>query len=173
MATKTTTMTEIVRWLRTAAEATCGLMLVLMFLSFMVQIISRYVFNYPFGWTDEVSVFLWTWGTLWGAAFVIREKNEIRFDIFYSSLSERFRARAAVITGICCVALFAVSLPATYAYVKFLKVEKSAYLGIRLDYLYSIYVIFAVAAIVRYTIVVYKGLRGVPPELQLGGGSAL
>ena len=31
-------------------------------------------------------------GDVVGAAFVIRERNEIRFDIFYSSLSEK-RAR--------------------------------------------------------------------------------
>jgi C4-dicarboxylate transporter, DctQ subunit len=166
-------LTEAVRWLRHAAEAFCGLLLVLMFLCFMVQIISRYVFNYPFGWTDEASVFFWVWGTLWGAAFVIRERNEIRFDIFYSSLSEKARARAAVVTGICCIALFAVSLPATYSYVRFLKVEKAAYMPIRLDYLYSIYVIFVVAAIARYTMVVYKALRGSPPDIQVGGGSTL
>lgn len=166
-------LTEAVRWLRHAAEAFCGLLLVLMFLCFMVQIITRYVFNYPFGWTDEASVFFWVWGTLWGAAFVIRERNEIRFDIFYSSLSEKARARAAVVTGICCIALFAVSLPATYSYVRFLKVEKAAYMPIRLDYLYSIYIIFVVAAIARYTMVVYKALRGSPPDIQVGGGSTL
>jgi TRAP-type C4-dicarboxylate transport system permease small subunit len=171
--TKKVSLTEVVRRLRDAAEAICGLLLVLMFLCFMVQIISRYVFNSPFGWTDEASVFFWVWGTLWGAAFVIRERNEIRFDIFYSSLSQKTRARAAVVTGTCCIVLFAVSLPATYSYVRFLKVEKAAYLPIRLDYLYSIYVIFVVAAIARYTMVVYKALRGSPPDIQIGGGSTL
>ena len=166
-------LTKAVRWLRHAAEGFCGLLLVLMFLCFMVQIISRYVFNYPFGWTDEASVFFWVWGTLWGAAFVIRERNEIRFDIFYSSLSEKARTRAAVVTGICFIVLFAISLPATYSYVKFLKVERAAYLPIRLDYLYSIYVIFVVAGIARYSLVVYRALRGVPPDIQVGGGSAL
>lgn len=163
----------VVRWLRHAADGFCALLLVLMFLCFMAQIISRYVFDRPFGWTDEASVFFWVWGTLWGAAFVIRERNEIRFDIFYSSLSEKTRARAAVITGICCIALFTVSLPATYSYVRFLKVERAAYLPIRLDYLYSIYVIFVVAAIARYLLVVYKALRGTPPDIQVGGGSTL
>ena len=167
------TLARAIRWLRHAAEAFCGFLLVCMFLCFMVQIITRYVFNYPFGWTDEAAVFFWVWGTLWGAAFVIRERNEIRFDILYSSLSEKTRARAAVITGICCIVLFAVSLPATYSYVRFLKVEKAAYMPIRLDYLYSIYVIFVVAAIVRYSLVVYKALRGSPPDIQVGGGSTL
>ena len=55
----------------------------------------------------------------------------------------------------------------------FLKVERSAYLGIRLDYLYSIYIVFSVAVIVRYTALVYFALRGRAPNIQLGAGSAL
>ncbi len=42
------------------------------------------------------------------------------------------------------------SLPATVDYVTFMKVEAVAYLKIRLDWLFSIYVVFAVAVIVRY-----------------------
>jgi len=158
--TSKTSLIKSMRWLRHAAEGFCGLLLVSMFLCFMVQIISRYVFNYPLGWTDEASVFFWVWGTLWGAAFVIRERNEIRFDIFYSSLSEKTRARAAVITGICFIVLFSISLPATYSYVRFLKVERAAYLPIRLDYLYSIYVIFAVVCIVKHVLIVWYAIRG-------------
>ena len=55
----------------------------------------------------------------------------------------------------------------------FLKVEKSAYLGIRLDLLYSIYIVFSLAVIVRYVALVYLALRGRAPEIQLGGRSAL
>jgi C4-dicarboxylate transporter DctQ subunit len=164
---------ERVRWLRRRSENVLVGLLVAMFLSFMVQIISRYVFNYPLGWTDEVSVLCWLWVVLWGAAFVLRERDEVRFDIFYSSLSEKARARLAVITGIAAIVLFTIALPAVFSYVTFLKVEKSAYLGIRLDYLYSIYLIFNVAVIVRYGALIYRGLQGRAPEIQIGAGSAL
>ena len=48
------------------------------------------------------------------------------------------------------IVLFGISLPAVLDYVTFMKVEKTAYLKIRFDWLYSIYVVFAVAMIVRY-----------------------
>jgi TRAP-type C4-dicarboxylate transport system permease small subunit len=92
---------------------------------------------------------------------------------FYSALSETARAKLAVITGIAAIALFTIALPAVFSYVTFLRVEKSAYLGIRLDYLYSIYLIFNVAVIVRYGALVYRGLQGRAPEIQIGAGSAL
>jgi hypothetical protein len=41
-----------------------------------------------------------------------------------------------------------------------MKREKSAYLGMRFDYLYSIYVIFSVACIVRHGWIAWDAFRG-------------
>ena len=144
-----------------------------MFLCFILQIVARYVFNYPLGWTDEVSVLCWIWCTLWGAAFVLREKDEVRFDIIYSTAGKQTRRVFTVITGIAAIVLLAIALPAVISYVTFLKVERSAYLGIRLDYLYSIYIVFSVAVIVRYAALTWRAIRGEPPDIQIGSGSAL
>jgi C4-dicarboxylate transporter DctQ subunit len=161
------------RWLRRRAENICAALLLAMFLCFILQIVARYVFNYPLGWTDEVSVLCWIWCVLWGAVFLLRERDEVRFDIIYSSAGERTRRILAIITGLVVIAMFAIALPAVIAYVTFLKVERSAYLGIRLDYLYSIYVLFSVAVIVRYATLVWRAIRGQAPDIEIGGGSAL
>jgi C4-dicarboxylate transporter, DctQ subunit len=161
------------RWLRRRAENISALLLLAMFVCFIIQIAARYVFNYPLGWTDEVSVLCWIWCTLWGAAFVLREKDEVRFDIIYSASSEKTRRIFTIITGIAAIALFGIALPAVFSYVTFLKVERSAYLGIRLDYLYSIYLIFSLAVIVRYAALTWRAIKGKPPEIEIGSGSAL
>ena len=44
-----------------------------------------------------------------------------------------------------------------------MKVEKTAYLKIRFDWLFSIYVVFAVAVIVRYVWILSRLLRGKEP----------
>ena len=161
------------RWLRRRAENISALLLLIMFLCFILTIVARYVFNYPLGWTDEVSVLCWIWCTLWGAVFVLREKDEVRFDIFYSSLRERTRCVCTVITGIAAILLFGIALPGVIAYVTFLKVERSAYLGIRLDYLYSIYIVFSVGIVIRYAALTWHALHGRPPGTEIGAGSAL
>ena len=148
-------------------------LLVAMFLCFILQIVSRYVFNYPLGWTDEVSVLCWIWCVLWGAVFALRERDEVRFDIIYSSASEKTRRIFTIITGVAVIVLFAIALPAVIAYVTFLKVERSAYLGIRLDYLYSIYVLFSAGVIVRYAALTWQAIRGRAPDIEIGSGSAL
>jgi hypothetical protein len=45
-----------------------------------------------------------------------------------------------------------------------MKVESSSYLKIRLDILYSIYVVFAIAVIVRYLWAIVSLVRGEAPE---------
>ena len=82
---------------------------------------------------------------LWGAAFVLREKDEVRFDIIYGA-SARRHAGCSPSSPASRHLLFGISLPAVIDYVTFMKVERTAYLGIRFDWLYSIYVVFAVAA---------------------------
>jgi TRAP-type C4-dicarboxylate transport system permease small subunit len=161
------------RWLRRRAENVAAFLLLAMFLCFILQIITRYVFNYPLGWTDEASVVCWIWCTLWGAAFILREKDEVRFDIIYSTASDKARCAFTVITGIATIVLFGIALPAVIAYVTFLKVERTAYLGIRLDYVYSIYVLFSIGVIVRYAALTWRALHGQPPNIQIGSGSAL
>jgi len=96
---------------------------------------------------------------------VVSEAEEIRFDIIYSTLSERVRRILTVITGIVLVVLYSISLPASYAYVSFMKVERSAYLHVPINWLYSIYVIFLVACICRYCWLVVDAIRGgTPPD---------
>jgi C4-dicarboxylate transporter, DctQ subunit len=166
-------LTAAGQWLRRRAENIVALMLATMFICFILQILFRYVLNYPVGWTEEVSTLMWIWGVLWGAVFVLDEKDEVRFDIIYSAVKERTRRVFTVITGLALVVFYSVSLPAATSYVAFMKVERSAYLGIRLDYLYSIFILFAVGAIVRYAWLTWRAIRGHAPEIDIASGSAL
>ena len=147
-------------WLRRRAENVIVALIAIMFISFLLQIAFRYVLNRPLGWTDEVTVLCWVWLVLWGAAFILSDKDEIRFDIVYGFVSERTRRAFTVISSLALVVLFVVSLPASWNYVLFMKREKSAYLGMRFDYLYSIYVIFSVACIVKHGWIAWNAFRG-------------
>ena len=64
-----------------------------MFVSFLLQIVFRYVFNRPLGWTEEVTVLCWVWVVLWGASFLLDDEEEVRFDIVYNAVSGRRAAR--------------------------------------------------------------------------------
>src|SRR5207244_10575795 len=87
-------------WLRRRAENVAAGLLAVMFVAFMVQIVFRYLFNFPIGWTSELSVITWLWLVLWGAAFVVKESEEIRFDLVYGAAGRRTRRVMGIIGGI-------------------------------------------------------------------------
>ena len=153
-------------WVQRRSENLIAAMLGVMFAAFIVQIVFRYFFNLPTGWSTELSLVMWLWMVLWGTAFALKEKDEIRFDIFLSVAGPRARRVMAIVISAAAVALYALSLPATWKYVTFMKVEKSSYLGIRLDWMYSIFVIFLVALILRYLWLLWEALRGAPEVVE-------
>jgi len=158
-------LTRLGHWLQRRAENVAVALLCVMFATFIVQIFARYVLNGPVGWSEEVIITTWLWTVLWGAAFILCESEEIRFDIIYSVVSERTRRIFTVLTGIALVALYGISLPAAYQYVSFMKVERSAYLRIPINWLYCVFVIFSVACICRYCWLTYRAIMGAkPPE---------
>ena len=151
-------------WCYRRAENVIAAMLAVMFVAFIIQIVFRYLLNFPIGWTQELTVILWIWLVLWGAAFVIRETEEVRFDILYATASANTRRIMCIVTAIALIALYGISLPGVVDYVTFMKVESSAYLKIQFDLLFSIYVVFAVAVIVRYIWLCWRAVWGRAPD---------
>jgi C4-dicarboxylate transporter, DctQ subunit len=151
-------------WLARRAENVAAAMLAAMFLAFLLQIAFRYLLGLPIGWTHELSAILWIWLVLWGASFVVSEREEIRFDIIYGTVGPGARRIMRIITAVSLVALYSISFPAVFDYVTFMKVQSSSYLNIRFDLLFSIYIVFAAAAVVRYIWIAWQALRGSEPD---------
>lgn len=158
------------RALARGAEAVAAALLAVIFLAFILQIALRYLFDLPVGWTAEISLVAWLWLILWGAAFVLRDEEEIRIDLLQSLLGPRGRRLLLSLGSIATVLLFALALPATWDYVSFMKVEKTSYLKIPFNWLYSIYLVFAAAVIVRHLVLIANAVRGreAAPSTHIG-----
>ena len=154
------------RWLRRRANDIAVALMGLMFLSFLLQIAFRYVLNQPLGWTEEVTVLCWVWVVLWCAAFVVSDPEEIRFDIVYTTVPPRVRRLFTAVSSIAFVVLLLISLPASWNYVTFMKREHTAYLHLRLDVMYSVYVIFVLACVVKQACIAWRAVVGAGPVDQ-------
>ena len=161
------------RFLAARSQEVAGLLLVVLFLSFVVQVVARYVFNWPVGWTVELQSICWLWLILWASALVLRDQEEIRFDIVYAGARPGTRRVFRIVSASALVALYGVSLPAAYDYVSFMKIEKSPYLDIPYDWLFSIYIVFAVGSILRYLLVIRRSLAGPDPDEAAPVGAAV
>lgn len=153
-------ISHIARWLHRRAENVLALMIAVMFGAFIVQVAFRYVLNFSIGGASELTIIMWLWLVLWGAAFVLREREEIRFDVIYTLFGPRARRGMTLISAIALVILYGYSLPAVWDYVTFMKIQKTSYLDIRFDWLFSIYVIFVVAVLIRYVTILAATLTG-------------
>ena len=156
-------MQGLLCWLHMRAENIAAFLLAGMFASFMLQIFTRYVLNNPLGWTLEACLTFWLWGVFWGAAFILEERDHVKFDVIYDMCGPRLQQVLALVSSLAITLGFAASLPATLDYILFYKIKSSATLGLRLDFVFCVYGIFAMAVIVRYGLRSWRLLRGVPP----------
>lgn len=153
-------MAFIVRFLQRRAENVAVAMLTALFLTFLLQIFSRYVLRSPLGWTVEACLTIWLWLVFWGSAFCLRDKDHIKFDVLYLAVNSRIRRLFALTSAVAIIVGLAGALPASFDYITFYKIKSSSLLHIRLDYVFSIYGIFAVAVIATYTLRLISVLRG-------------
>jgi TRAP-type C4-dicarboxylate transport system permease small subunit len=138
-------------WQARADDVAVGL-LTAMFLAFVLQITARYVINYPLSWTLELSLTMWLWTVLWGSALCLRNKDHIAFDMIYNHVRPGLRKVFAAISALAIIGAMVVSLPATWDWVSFLTIKKSATLRIPLAYVFSLFLLFMVGTIVIYVL---------------------
>ena len=62
-----------------------------MFLDVVVQIVSRYVMNNPFIWTEELARCLYIWLTFFGTATLMKEWEHIYIDYLLNKLPNSWR----------------------------------------------------------------------------------
>jgi TRAP-type C4-dicarboxylate transport system permease small subunit len=155
-------MYAALRWLRARAENVAAALLAALFITFLLQIFTRYVISMPLGWTVEVCLTLWLWLIFWTSAFVLKEEDHVRFDGFYHWAGNRLRRILAGAAALALCASFLISLPATFDYVSFYKIKRSTTLGLRLDLVFGVYLFFAVSVIVYYGVRLWKAVMGKP-----------
>lgn len=161
------TARSIQEWLARRADDVAAGLLAAMFATFIVQILARYVLLPLFpginiGWTVELCLTIWLWTVFWGAAFCLREGDHVRFDMLYHAVGPRQRRFMAVAGSLLIAAGMLAALPATWDYITFYKIKKSAVLRWRLDYVFSIYGIFATVIVGRYLWRAVALMRGGP-----------
>ena len=129
------------------AEYVSAAFFALMFVAFMIQIISRYVFNHPVQWSLELCQLAYIWIVFWSAGFIRGERQHILFDLFYKKLRQGPRRLVGISNTAALALVFLVCLPATLEYVQFMGRRTTLILHIPLDLAYSCFALFMIAVI--------------------------
>jgi TRAP-type C4-dicarboxylate transport system permease small subunit len=135
--------------LRQGADWTACAMFAAVFLIFNYKIFTRYFEHDEAVWADEILVILFIWIVFWANAFLLRDREQISFDLIYRLLPPAAKRIVAVLRLVLIGGIFALALPGSLGYIGFLWREHTPVLNLPLDFVYSCFGVFLVAVILR------------------------
>lgn len=94
LATLQRVLQGLVRWI---VIVLMGIMTVLV----SAQIISRYVFNFPLGWTEEMARFSFVWVSFLGASALMQVREHINVTVFVDVFPPRLRTLCGFLANCC------------------------------------------------------------------------
>ena len=138
--------------LQRGAEMVAAAVFAVLFLTFVVQVGMRFLFERPLAWSDELIVILYILMVFWGAATLLKEKDHVMLDLVYAALppggQRIFALLGAGLTG----GLLLVLLPEAFDYVRFMGREKTPVLDVPFSLVFAPFIVFLVLVAGRYVI---------------------
>ncbi len=145
--------------LHKAAQALGGLLFIVLFLVFVVQITARFAFNKPLAWSDEAAVILYVWIILWAAATMVPQGEHVAFDLVWNAANARWRRILQILGNAIVGGLALVALPASWDYVRFMAREGTPVLGVPLMAVYLPFIVLLLAMVLRSLGQIVQALR--------------
>ncbi len=139
----------IIYGLRTVVSYITAILFAVLFVSFVLQIFMRFIFNNPLNWSEELSVLSYIWIVFLACAFILRDNQHVVFNIITQALPPKARHFCQLLTSLFLGCVFAAISYGVFDYIAFMKVETTPALLIRKDYIYSIFAIFVAVIIIR------------------------
>ena len=148
------------KWFDRIAQSLGGLLFLALFLTFLVQIGARFGFNRPLPWTDELAVILYLWVILWASAFMVRDREQVVFDLLWNSASPGIQ-RGMKITGhLLLGGLALAALPASWDYVHFMAREGTPVLGLSFQWVFLPFMLLLISLVLRSLWGIREALQG-------------
>ncbi|WP_339703766.1 TRAP transporter small permease [Algoriphagus aquimarinus] len=138
-------------------------LMALMVVNVTWQVVSRYVFQSPSSFTDELSRYMLIWVGMLGAAYVAGKNEHLAIDILLTKLKDKAQDKLMILIN-CCVLIFALVVMviggSNLVYLTFVLEQRSAVLQIPLAYIYAI-IPFSGLLVIYYQLVAIKFLTSI------------
>ena len=104
------------RALALATEIPAAALVVAEIVILFAGVVSRYVFNKPLTWSDELASVLFLWLAMLGAVIALRRGEHMRLTTFVNALSPERRAWVDTLGALIVIVFVLLILPAAYEY---------------------------------------------------------
>ena len=184
-------MRQVVKWGSRIANAIAATLLAAIFLTFLLQIVTRYAPRIvsslrldawwpwlgtiaPLGWTLELIGIFWVWVIFFSCAFVVREYDHVRFDILYLSVPRKVRAAFAIASAMAVAGVMLYAFLPTWDYIDWMKMRRTSTVRnpfsgekIPLRTIFSVYAVFMLAVAARYLWLIVDVIRNGPTKTEV------
>ena len=96
-------------------------LLIVMFVSVLIQIFFRYVLKSPLTWTEEASRYSFIWIVLLGAAFAVRRKEHVVMDVLVKRFPAALQKQIALVLNLLVLTSLIYLLPVSWKFFWFMK----------------------------------------------------
>ena len=122
-----------------------------MFLTFILQIVARYVFKYPLTWAYEITVIGFSWSVIFGACYAMRSRSHVKFTLIYDMLTGKKAAVLRLLGNLIILVAFVALFIPSIEYVKFMDFQSTSVFKIKLSWIFSAFIYFVIS-MVGYTL---------------------
>ena len=133
---------KITYWMNFVFKKTATAMLAVLIITLTAGIITRYVFDSPFTWTEELATFLFIWIAFLGSATVTYEKRHVAVDFVTHHLSEKAVIILRISTNFLILVFLSLIVVGSFTLMPSMVTHKSVALGIP-RYMYYVPVVIS------------------------------
>jgi len=130
---------------------------VILFVSFMSQIIARYFFK-PMVWPEELSLMCFIWTALLGGLYAKRTGSHVAFTMLYDVARPGVQRAMRIAGNLLLLISFAIIFVPSWDYIQFMAYKKSDALRIPMNWAFFPFMIFLADMIVRLIVEIVKDI---------------
>jgi TRAP-type C4-dicarboxylate transport system permease small subunit len=116
---------------------------VVLFVSFMTQIVARYFFR-PLLWPEELSLLCFVWTALLGGLYAKRDNSHVAFTMLYDAAKPGMQRFMRITGNLLMLLAFSIALYPSWKYVSFMSYKKSDVMLIPMNIVFFPFIVFLV-----------------------------
>ncbi len=138
---------------------------IIIFISFMISILSRYVFRIPVTWTYEISILGYMWTMFFGVGKAMDNDEHVVFSLVYDKMSPKRKKFALILYNVLLVVLLLISfIPCVQAMLK--STMKTGVLKLPYKIVFSPFFFMMVEIIIKAALKVKELIKTDPAKFE-------
>lgn len=135
-----------------------SVMIVTLFVAFLIQVASRYIFKNPLVWPYELSQMAYLWVITLGCNYAQRTDDNIVFSVVYDLAPGTVKKIFTILSDAIICGVFLAVLPKVVSFYEFYFTRYSTVFKLPLGLVYFGFLIFMVISILRYLNDMVRGI---------------